>query len=179
MARRSKNRVFSPYHALEEAGFFDDNTANASSDKYVKAEYPQMFYHPKGELRVVVPAEIVDTPFGPKMLNEQKELISAIAADAGEAAKLRAAGWWDHPSKAHAAAGRGQVQATSATDRIAELEAEIRKLQALRNTEAASITAAMPTVGASKTLTASEALAETIVSSGQPGSIDNPLPGQG
>jgi hypothetical protein len=95
-----------------------------------------MFYHPKGEERVVTPAEVIMTPLGPKELNEHRELISATANNLEEETRLRDAGWHDHPAKAIAAAG-GIAPAISSDARIQDLEAQIARLQAERNNETA------------------------------------------
>lgn len=139
MARR-QNARFSIYDAMEARGVFDENTANTSSPDYKRREYPRMFYEPNGKERIVVPAEMLETPIGVKLINEQRALISAIAANATEEAALRAAGWHDHPSKANAKAGRA-VAPQGASDRIAELEAEIRRLTAAKNSESAHLLA--------------------------------------
>src|SRR5258705_5382316 len=170
MARR-QNARFSIYDALDANGYFDGgpqakfpgNPANAEHADYKgPVEYPRMFYHPEGKERVVVPAEIIETPMGAKLVNEHRELICAIAADAAEAAKFRAAGWHDHPAKANAKAGRA-VAPQTASDKIAELEAEIRRLTAARNSEQAILVAADRAAGATVAggpLSASEALGE-------------------
>jgi hypothetical protein len=147
MARR-KNALFGIYHAMDEAGYFDGegdkfpgNPANASHKDYKgPVEYPKMFYHPKGLERIVQPAEIIETPIGPKMLNEKKELIGAMAENAADEQRLRAAGWHDHPGKA-VAARTGVMPATSPADRIRELESEIKRLEAMRNSETAAVAA--------------------------------------
>jgi hypothetical protein len=139
MARRDKR--FTVYDAMEAAGKFDENKANASSPDFEgPVAYPKMFYHPAGETRVTVPAEIIMTPIGPKSVGEQKEIIWEIANNKAQADALRAAGWHDHPGKAIAAAG-GKAPAISAEQRIQELEEELRRVQMEKNDTLAKVNA--------------------------------------
>ena len=68
------------------------------------ADYPKMFYHPKGETEVVSQGEVQVTPSGPQLRNAQRRLINKIANNKAEEDELRKEGWHDHPSKAVAAA---------------------------------------------------------------------------
>lgn len=96
-------RRFTVYDVMESKGMFEDNPANVGArdaqglDKYKKAEYPRMLYHPKGEERVTKPAEAVATPFGPRWVGEQKELIWKIVNDPSEETKLLKEGWHKIP----------------------------------------------------------------------------------
>ena len=129
---------FTIFDALDAQGYFDANPANPGSRNTEgmlyqgPVEYPKMFYHPQGDQRVTVPGEAISTPFGPKIVGEQKELIWKIAQNAEDEAKLLAEGWHDHPAKAIAAAGdpTRPVPPKPPTDRIRELEAQIAALQA-------------------------------------------------
>ncbi len=131
MARRDKR--FTVYDVMEASGVFDQNKANTSSPEFDgPVTYPKMFYHPKGERRVIVPPEIVMTPIGPKAVGEQSEIIWEIANSKAEGDELRAQGWHDHPAKAIAAGG-GKAPAMSSDQRIQDLEEQLRALQAERN----------------------------------------------
>ena len=124
------NQRFTIYDAMDAKGVFEENSANATALGYKgPVAYPKMFYHPKGETRITVPAEIIMTPLGPKAVGEQREIIWQIVATPAEEKALRLAGWHDHPAKAIAAGG-GVAPATSPANRIADLEAESAKLQA-------------------------------------------------
>ena len=145
MARRS-NR-FTVFDMMEAKGVFEANPANVDARDQNGASlysgpvpYPKMFYSPTGERKITVPAEIITTPMGPKMVGEQSELIYEIVNDSAGEARLRAAGWHDHPAKAIAAAG-GIAPAMSSDSRILELEAQIAKLQAESNNEKAKVLA--------------------------------------
>src|SRR5215472_15182556 len=124
--RRSRYTV---YDMLDAKGIFDENPANATSPHYQgPVEYPKMYYHPKGKMRVVQKAEILQTPYGPEKVGEQWELIARTVADAQEEAKAKAAGWHDHPAKAIEASGR-TAPAMTAHGKIAELERQLLLLQ--------------------------------------------------
>lgn len=154
MARANKR--FTIYDMLEEKGEFEKNPANADSrtqdgTSLYKGpqQYPQMFYHPTGERKIIVPAEIIVTPMGPKMVGEQSELVWKIAENESEANELRAAGWHDHPSLATVAGG-GKAPPVSAQQRIAELEAQAaRDKKELESLRAATpiLNPAKPTAG--------------------------------
>ena len=141
MAR--KNR-FTIYDALEAAGHFENNPANAGArdtegrNLYSgPVEYPKMLYHPTGLERVTVPAEVIVTPLGPKEVGEQRELVFQIVQSKEEELALRAEGWHLTAAKAIAAAKdpRRPVPAMNAIDRVAELEAELAALRAERDAE--------------------------------------------
>ncbi len=161
----SKNR-FTIYDAMEKAEFFSSNPANPGAKSKVDQsdisewpiQYPKMLYHPEGEERVSVPAEIITTPLGPKSVGEQKELIHKIVNNRTEEDEAVASGWHDHPAKAirvriealiassnfsdkETAALLKQIPAISSATRIQDLEREIARLTALRG-EAPSAAAA-------------------------------------
>lgn len=166
MARR-KNAIFSVYHALDENGYFDGgekfpgNPANSGHQDYKgPVEYPRMFYHPKGEMRITQPAEIIMTPIGPKAVNEHKELIAAIAENEADGKRFREAGWHDTPAKAEAAAGRREAKQDD-RQRIADLELEIKRLQAQRNSAVAESVNASAGASAPGPMSAKDALAST------------------
>lgn len=99
---------FTIYDALEKSGYFDSNPANTFAREPTSGgplyagpiEFPKMLYHPEGEERVIVPAEIILTPMGPKPVGEQREMLHQIVVNAVEEAELVAEGWHDHPAKA-------------------------------------------------------------------------------
>lgn len=99
---------FTIYDAMAKNGYFDSNPANTySRDKTTgeplyqgPVEFPKALFHPEGEERIVVQAELIVTPLGPKAVGEQREMIFQIVKNAAEEAALRAEGWLDHPAKA-------------------------------------------------------------------------------
>lgn len=145
MARRQRDVRHSIYDVMDAKGYFLDNPANSDADaerdgrpfRSWPVKYPMMFYHPKGEMRITNPAEVIVTPMGPKLVNEHKEMICAIAESEADEKKLRDAGWHDHPSKANAAAGR-EATAINPAQTIGDLQAEIARLQAKLNSESSN-----------------------------------------
>ena len=128
---------YTVYDVMEEKGVFRANPANAGAqtpDGEVlykgPVAYPKMMYHPKGDTRVTVQAEMIVTPFGPQRVGEQREIIWQIAHSADEEKELRASGWHDHPAKAIAARGDTAVPSMGPETRINDLEAEIERLRA-------------------------------------------------
>src|ERR1700681_1551501 len=114
-----RNQRMTIYDVMEQQGRLASNPANVDSmsedgTQLYKGpvQYPRMMYHPQGELRIVVPAEIIMTPLGPKAVGLQTEIIHQVVADEAEEAALRAEGWHDHPAKAIAASG-GEAPAMS------------------------------------------------------------------
>lgn len=97
---------FSIFDMMEEKGIFEANSANTfardseGASIYKKQDYPRMLYHPKGEERVIVPAQAEVTPFGPKMLGEQREIIFRQVNDPDEEKALLLDGWHKHPADA-------------------------------------------------------------------------------
>ncbi len=133
MARRQ--RMYTIYDVMEEKGVFEANPANVNArdseglNAYVKANYPKMLYHPKGEEVETHPGEWVETPRGPKLLGQQFALINQIVNGPGEEKKLRDAGWHEHPAKAIKArvelTGLGVVPPMSPEIRASEMEDEL------------------------------------------------------
>lgn len=127
---------------MEEKGLFDSNPANPNARDsdgnsiYQKVEYPKMLYHPKGETRVSTPGTWETTPFGPKLLGEQRELVWIAVKNQKEEETMLAEGWHRHPADAIEASFTPEQRAAgakappkSAQGRIADLEAEITRLQ--------------------------------------------------
>lgn len=130
------NQRFTVYDMLEAKGEFRKNGANRDSQTETGEplytgphQYPRMLYHPTGEERIIVQAETVTTPYGPKQIGEQRELIYRIVNNAEEEAQARREGWHLHPAQAIAASGK-VAPATGAEQTIEELKAEIARLQA-------------------------------------------------
>jgi hypothetical protein len=132
---RKPNR-FTVFDMMEQRGVFEANPANQDSrdpetgESLYKGpvEYPKMMYHPTGETRVSVPAEAMVTPFGPKLVGEQRELVHQVVQNAEEEAALREAGWHSSPSRASAIA-KGEPVPESKDEKIARLEAELAQAQ--------------------------------------------------
>lgn len=133
MPQTRGNQRMTIYDLMDAKGVFRDNPANADSPEYVDSggprPYPKMLYHPKGETKVTVPAEVITTPLGPKAVGEQRELISKVVSNPAEERAARAEGWHDHPAKAIAASGR-EAPPMGPAGQIANLEAEIERLKA-------------------------------------------------
>ena len=149
MARRAQR--FTIYDVMERDGAFDSNPANnfatdADGTSIYKGpiEFPKMLYHPFGEEMVVVPAEIIMTPIGPKAVGEQRELKYKVVHNEVEEEKLLAEGWHTSPGKA-IAVRTGVAPPQGKDDKIADLEATIRKLQLERNSTAEGMLAATAT----------------------------------
>lgn len=135
MAQRNR---FTIYDALDAKGFFDSNPANAGSRNHEgqalyagPVEYPKMVYHPLGLERIVVPAEVITTPYGPKEVGEQRELICQVVNNPEEEAKMVNAGWHLHPAAAIQAAGKVAPE-TGAELELEELDRRMAALQAQR-----------------------------------------------
>jgi hypothetical protein len=146
----AQHNRFTIYDALDAKGAFSANPANPGSRDvdgnslyHGPVEYPKMLYSPTGATEVIVPGEVVVTPFGPERRAEQRVLVSRLVYSAEEEAAARAEGWHDHPAKSIEAGGQprppmgaGQQiadakQALSEADRrIAELEKRLAEAQA-------------------------------------------------
>lgn len=136
---------FTIYDAMEQGGVFASNPANPGARDndgnplYTgPVEYPKMLYHPEGEEKVVIPAEIVMTPLGPRENNEQKELIYKVVNTPEEEAEFRALGWFAHPAEAV----KVRIEAFIAGANLSEKEqkallAKIPKIRMSENREAA------------------------------------------
>jgi hypothetical protein len=126
---------FTIYDVMSQRGDFRQNPANRGAKDhrglsiYKKEEFPMILYHPAGEEQIAVPAEAVATPFGPKMVGEQRRLRTKTVHSAEELAEALAAGWHKHPAKAHKAAGRAvevpKVNRQAVEDQIAALQATL------------------------------------------------------
>ena len=129
-----RNR-FTIYDVMEQNGVFERNPANSTaraSDGTVlfqgPIQYPKMLYHPEGAEQIIVPAEVIMTPMGPKAVGEQRQLVHRVVNNAQEEADARAEGWHTHPSGSLRAAGK-PAPATGAEQQIAELERQLKDLQ--------------------------------------------------
>lgn len=135
---------FTIYDAMENSGFFASNPANPGSrDNDGNAlytgpvEFPKMLYHPEGEQKIVVPAEIITTPLGPKEVGEQKQLIHKIVGSQAECDEALASGWHDHPAKAIEARIRLFIANSELSEKEeATLIAKIPKISASADREA-------------------------------------------
>ncbi len=134
------NRRFTVYDMLEENGEFEKNPANTQARDPVTGqstyagpvEFPKMMYHPTGETRITVPAEIITTPIGPKAVGEQREIIYKIVNTPEEEKALRDEGWHNRPVAAMAIS-RGEAPPVSKDDQIAALQAQLAQLMLERN----------------------------------------------
>lgn len=115
----------------------DSVDANGQSAYQGPVQFPKMVYHPKGASRITVQAEMVATPFGPTMNNQQKEIINKLVNSKVELDEALKAGWHQHPSDAIAAglteediAAGVRPPPKGAASRITSLEAERDKLAA-------------------------------------------------
>lgn len=127
MAR--KNRVYSVFHAMDDAGIFDNNPANQSAGPiYKKQQFPRMVWHPDGEERITKPAEEVETKSGYKLVGEQREIIYRLANNRKEYDRLLNDGWHAHPAGAMRAAGH-EPPPVSAAEQIDDLQSQIHALQ--------------------------------------------------
>lgn len=154
----SQNNRFTIYDAMEKAEYFSSNPANPGSRSPADGttlytgpvEFPKMMYHPEGEEKIIVPAEIVMTPLGAREYNEQREMIHRIVNNQAEYEVALAEGWHEHPAAAMRVRIEAQIANSNLTDketaillkkipqisspnRVAELEAEIAKLKKLRD----------------------------------------------
>ncbi len=149
----SKHR-FTIYDKMQGDGYFSANPANPDSrdpttgDSIYQGpvEFPKMLYHPEGEEKIIVPAEIITTPLGPKAVGEQRELIYEIVQNKAEEAVLLAEGWHTHPAPAmrrrvelfieanpeisekDKAKMLKAIPGVSRVDRVKELEEELHRL---------------------------------------------------
>lgn len=158
----SRGNRFTIFDALDAAGYFDKNPANAfARDKTTgenlyqgPVEYPKMLYHPEGEEEVTRAGEVVVNPLtGPAMLNEHRAMIHRIVRDSEEEAEALADGWHPHPalairsrveafiksnegiSEKEKAKLLAAIPAISSDQRIKDLESEIKRLTKLQGLE--------------------------------------------
>lgn len=161
----ARQRRFTVYDALDANGYFSGNPANADSTAadgrslYAgPVEFPKMLYHPTGDRKITVEAEIIVTPLGPKAVGQQMELVSVIVADAAEEARYIADGWHTTPRASLAAAGLAEPE-VSAESRLADANATIARMQLeVQQLKAQGLAAAQP-VGARVVRTTSAPLA--------------------
>jgi len=78
MPRNRTQRVYSVYHAMDEAGVFEDNVANAQAVNqdgisiYAgPVQYPKMLYHPQGEMELVSQGIMVTNRDGDPVRDER------------------------------------------------------------------------------------------------------------
>ena len=141
MAKRGQ-KIFTVYDMMDARGVFDENPANASSADYAgPVQFPMMVYHPEGATRQIVPGEIVATPLGAKIINEQHELIYRVVKDQAELDAAKAEGWHLHPKDAEAAR-RERVPETP-EEEIARLKRELAEAKGT----AKPVPSAQPLVG--------------------------------
>lgn len=126
---RANLQRFTVYDVMEARGVFRENSANADSPEYSKSSFPKMLYHPQGLERVSKPAEVVNGPYGPKEVGEQRELVTKLARSRDEELELLAEGWHPHPALAIKAAGK-PMPPMSSQQRIEDLEAKAQELEA-------------------------------------------------
>lgn len=126
---------FTVYDVLESKGYFRKNPANlGAQDESGQAlysgpvQYPKMVYHPKGEERIIQEGEVINTPYGPKVIMQQRELIWRLVNNFEEETEALRAGWHSHPAEAIRAAGKEAPQ-TGADQVIADLKRRIEELQ--------------------------------------------------
>ncbi len=166
---------FTIYDALDKAGLFEANTANINArgpngeaTYQGPVKFPAMLYHPQGEEIVTVPGEMINTPFGPKHVGLQKELITRLVQNQEELDAALAEGWHDHPIDATRARIKLGIAAGTHTEldlkklpikpksqeTIAEMEAELAKLRAEKAEQQAKAAPAPATAAPAKTATA-------------------------
>lgn len=142
MARRSN--IHTVFHAMEEKGIFERNTANVDARDQTTGEslykgpvkYPMMLYHPAGAEKIIVPAEIIVTPMGPQRVGEQRQLVYKVVANEAEENALKSMGW--HSSPANAVRARLKIEGKDmglappkgSDEMISDLNAQIAALQA-------------------------------------------------
>jgi hypothetical protein len=125
-----KNRIYSVFHAMDDAGMFDNNPANQSAGPlYRKQQFPRMVWHPEGETRVTQEAEEIETKSGVKFVGEKREIIYRVANNRREYDRLLQDGWHAHPAGAMKAAGL-EPPVVSAAEEIDSLKAQLDALKA-------------------------------------------------
>ena len=141
----SREHIHTVFDRMAAKGIFRANPANQDSVDPLTGQpgysgpvvFPKMLYHPTGKTKIIRNAEMVQTPFGPQYLNEQKELLSKVVSNEAELAKALSDGWHEHPSDSVAAgftdeeiaAGAVAPPKSSAT-RISSLEEQVKRLTA-------------------------------------------------
>lgn len=125
---QARGHRFTIYDKMEADGAFSENPANSYA-RGVNGEnlysgpqpFPQMLYHPKGEMYVTVPGEIMSTPLGAHRVGEQRALVNKTVSNEAELKKALAEGWHDHPSKAH----RARIQAQMDSGELDEEQGKV------------------------------------------------------
>lgn len=127
---------FTVYDVLESKGYFKKNPANLNAQDSEgmslysgPVQYPKMVYHPEGKERILQEGEVINTPLGPKLIMQQRELIWRIVANAEEEKEAVKLGWHLHPAEALRAAGK-EAPETGADQVIADLKRKIAELEA-------------------------------------------------
>ncbi len=127
---RGHRNVHTVYDVMEAKGVFTANRANADAvdpitreSVYERQEFPRMVYHPKGKVRELNRAELVNTPFGPEAVGRQTEMIYRIVKDKAEFDAALAEGWHEHPADAIAAGG-GKAPPKSSAAELERLKRE-------------------------------------------------------
>ena len=145
---------FTIYDVMDHKGVFDTNPANPQSVNQDgesiysgPVEFPKMLYHPEGLTRITVPAEMIVTPMGPKLVGEQREIIHRVVNSRVEEESLLAQGWHQHPARAISAAG-GTAPEMSPSQTIDSLQAQIERLQALVSASQLVPSVALPPIQA-------------------------------
>lgn len=129
---------FTVYDVMEAKGVFKKNPANIGSQNEQgvalysgPVQYPKMLFHPTGEERIIQQGEVINTPLGPKLVMQQREIIHRIVNSPAEEKELIAQGWHTHPANAMRAGGK-DAPSTGADQVIAELQRKIAELQAMQ-----------------------------------------------
>lgn len=140
---------FTVYDAMEAAGIFSSNPANAAAvsedgqSLYSgPVKFPMTLYHPRGEEYVLSPGTRERTAWGTvEVYNEQYALKTKDVGSEEELSEALAEGWHKHPSQAIRVANETwrkeaglaplPVPPQSAASRITDLEEENRRLAAL------------------------------------------------
>lgn len=131
-----------PYHRMDEAGWFSGNPANVGSQDEAgnnaykgPIPYPKMLYHPEGLFRETNPGQKVRDVDGSVMvIGRQEELVNRIVATAKDHRVALAEGWHETPAQALAAGvalGKYQrdVPISTSVERIHSLETQIEMLK--------------------------------------------------
>jgi hypothetical protein len=120
---------------MDQSGVFERNRANPGAKDETgvllyagPVEYPKMMYHPEGKSRVLVPEAEYSTPFGPKKVAAQTEVIWELANSPEEEERLRKEGWHDTPAKAIVAGG-GVAPPMGPVEQVRDLKTENEQLK--------------------------------------------------
>jgi len=129
---------YTVFDVMEKRGDFRKNPANIGSQSddgeslySGPIQYPKMLFHPQGEEEIIYQGDVINTPYGPQKIMEQRAIIHKIAHNQAEEEALIAEGWHQHPAEAMVAAGK-EAPATGADRVIADLQKKIAALEAQR-----------------------------------------------